>query len=102
MMTDDRVFMGIVGTTVSAVGAGMSATELQAIISIVITIAGFIISVLIPTIIKIVKKIKAAKADGVITEKEKKEIVEEIKTGSEKVVEEGQKVLDEINRKEKK
>ena len=66
---------GLLGTAVGAIGAGMSVTELQAIISICVTVAGFIISVLVPLIIKLVKKIKDAKEDGVITEEEKKDII---------------------------
>lgn len=101
MLPDERILMGVAGTTVSAVGAGMSVNEIQAIVSIIITIVGFVISVLVPTIVKIVNKIKKAKEDGVITEEEKKEIAEDIKTGSEKVIEEGKKALDEINKKDK-
>lgn len=71
---DDLTF-GVIGTAVGAVGAGLSITELQAIISIVVTVSGFIISVLIPLIIKLVKKIKAAKADGKIDENEMNDIV---------------------------
>lgn len=66
---------GILGTALGAFGASISVTELQAIISICVTVAGFIISVLVPLIIKLVKKIKAAKEDGVITEEEKKDII---------------------------
>lgn len=101
MLTDDRILMGVTGTAVSAVGAGMSVTEVQAIVSIVITVIGFVISVLVPTIVKIANKIKKAKEDGVVTEEEKKEIKEEIEAGSKKVIEEGKKALDEINNKDK-
>lgn len=66
---------GVLGTAVGAIGAGLSVTELQAIISICVTVAGFIISVLIPLIVKLVKKIKDAKEDGVITDEEKKDII---------------------------
>lgn len=87
--------MGIIGTAVSATGAGLSATELQAIISIIVTIAGFVISVLIPLIIKIVKKIKAAREDGKIDEEEMEDI---ISTGKE-IVDETKKVIDEVKDK---
>ena len=82
---DDLTF-GVVGTAVSAVGAGLSITELQAIISIVVTVAGFVISVLVPLIIKLVKKIKAAKEDGKIDKDELKDIMS---TGKEIVDETG-------------
>ena len=81
MVLDDRVMYGLIGTAVSATGAGLSVTEIQAIVSIIVTIAGFIISVLIPVIMKIVKKIKEAKKDGVITDEEKEEIIDTISDG---------------------
>ena len=40
---DDKVLLGLTGSAFSAAGAGLSVTELQAIISIIVTIAGFII-----------------------------------------------------------
>ena len=82
----DQLTCGICGTALGAVGASMSVNDLQAIISIVVTVAGFTISVLIPLIIKLVKKIKAAKEDGVITKEEMEDIVS---TGKEIVDETG-------------
>ena len=57
-MQDDNLYIGLVGTAISATGASLSVTDLQAIISIIVTIAGFIISVLIPLGIKLINKIK--------------------------------------------
>lgn len=71
----DELSCGIAGTALSAVGAGISVTELQAIISIIVTVSGFIISVLIPLIIKLVKKIKKAKEDGKIDKDELEDIM---------------------------
>ena len=73
MLPDDKMMMGIIGTAVSATGAGLSVTELQAIISIIVTIAGFVISVLIPLIIKIYHKIKDKKESQKREESEKSE-----------------------------
>ena len=87
---NDRTFLGIVGTAVSSVGAGLSVTELQAIISIIVTVAGFIISVLAPLIIKLVKKIKEAKKDGKIDAEEAEDI---LKTGEE-IVDETKNFID--------
>lgn len=92
MLPDDRLMMGVMGTAVSAVGAGLSITELQAIISIVITVSGFIISVLIPLIIKLVKKIKAAKADGKIT----KEEMEDIASTGKEIIEQTGSLIKEV------
>jgi predicted membrane-bound spermidine synthase len=95
MLPDDKMMMGIIGTAVSATGAGLSVTDLQAIISIIVTVAGFVISVLIPLIIKLVHKIKEAKADGKI---EKEEMEDIISTGKE-IVDETKKVIDEVKDK---
>ena len=95
MMPDEKMMMGIIGTAVSACGAGLSVTEVQAIISIIVTIAGFVISVLIPLIIKLVKKIKAAREDGKIDEEE----MEDIASTGKEIVDETKKVIDEVKDK---
>lgn len=92
---DDKLLLGITGTAVSATGAGLSVTELQAIVSIVITVLGFIISVLVPLGIKLYNKIKKAKEDGKITKEELDDIVD---TGKE-IVDETKKVVDDIKNK---
>ena len=97
MIYDDKITVGILGTSISALGAGLSVTELQAIISMIVTVLGFIISVLVPLIIKIVYKIKNAKADGVIT----KEEVEDIASTAKEIVEESSKLIEEVSQKEK-
>ena len=97
MVSDDKIMLGVIGTAVSMAGTGMSVTELQAIISIIVTVLGFIISVLIPLIIKIVKKFKDAKADGVIT----KEEVEDIASTAKEIVEESSKLIEEVSQQEK-
>ena len=95
MVQEDKIMIGILGTSVSAVGAGLSVTELQAIISIIVTIAGFIISVLIPLCVKIYNKIKDAKADGKVDKEEMEDI---ISTGKE-ILDETKKVIDEVKDK---
>ena len=95
MVSDDKIMLGVIGTAVSMAGTGMSVTELQAIISMIVTILGFIISVLIPLGIKIVNKIKAAKADGKIDKEEMEDI---ISTGKE-ILDETKKVIDEVKDK---
>ena len=98
MLPDDKIMYGIIGTAVGATGAGLSVTELQAIISIIVTISGFVISVLIPLIIKLVKKIKAAKEDGKIT----KEEVDDIASTVKEIVDESSKVIEEVSDKNQK
>ena len=95
MMQEDNLHIGVAGTIVSAAGAGLSVTDLQAIISIIITVAGFIISVLIPLLLKLAVKIKDAKADGKVDNKEMKDI---LSTGQE-ILEETKKVIDKIDDK---
>ena len=95
MISDDNLYIGLLGTAISATGASLSVTDLQAIISIIVTIAGFIISVLIPLGIKLVNKIKAAKKDGKIDKEEMKDI---ISTGKE-IVDETKKVIEEVKDK---
>ena len=96
----DELTCGIGGTVLSAVGAGMSVTELQALISIIVTISGFVISVVIPLIIKIVKKVRAAKEDGVITEEEKKDIINTVIEGGKEVVEGGKEIAESLKKEE--
>ena len=95
----DQLTCGICGTALGAVGASMSVNDLQAIISIIVTVAGFTISVLIPLIIKLIKKIKAATEDGKI---DKEELEDIISTGKEIIDETGsliEKVKEESDKK---
>ena len=95
MNNTDQLTCGIFGTVLGAVGAGMSVTEIQAIISIVITVLGFIISVLVPLVMKLVKKIKAAREDGKITKEEMDDITSTVK----EIVDESGKVISEVSDK---
>ena len=97
MMPDDRILAGITGTALSAIGTSMSMNELQSLISIIITISGFIISVLIPLVMKLVKKIKEAKADGKITKDE----IEDITSTVKEIVDKTTEVADDISKKNK-
>ena len=94
-MSDDNVYVGLVGTAISATGASLSVTDLQAIISIIVTVAGFIISVLLPLLAKLAIKIKDAKEDGKVNNEEMKDI---LSTGQE-ILEETKKVIDKIDDK---
>ena len=95
MMQEDNLHIGITGTLVSAAGASLSVTDLQAIISIIVTVAGFVISVLIPLLLKLAAKIKAAKEDGEIDKEEMKDI---LSTGQE-ILEETKNVIDKVDNK---
>ena len=91
----DKLMCGVVGTAVSAAGTGLAINEIQAIVSIIITIAGFIISVLIPLIMKLIHKIKVARADGKLT----KEEVDDIASTVKEIVDESSKVIGEVSDK---
>ena len=91
----DKLMCGVVGTAISAAGTGLAINEIQAIVSIVITIAGFIISVLIPLIMKLIHKIKAAREDGKLT----KEEVDDIASTVKEIVDESSKVIGEVSGK---
>ena len=95
MNNADKLMCGVVGTAVSAAGTGLAINEVQAVVSIVITIAGFIISVLIPLIMKLIHKIKAAREDGKLT----KEEVDDIASTVKEIVDESSKVIGEVSDK---
>ena len=95
MMQEDKILVGLLGTSISAVGAGMSVTELQAIISMIVTVAGFIISVLIPLCVKLYNKIKEAKKDGKVD----KEELEDIMSTGKEIVDETKEFIDKIDDK---
>ena len=91
----DKLMCGVVGTAVSAAGTGLAINEIQAIVSIIITIAGFIISVLIPLIMKLIHKIKVAREDGKLS----KEEVDDIASTVKEIVDESSKVIGEVSDK---
>ena len=80
-MINETTVCGVIGTTVGAVGAGLSVTEVQAIVSIIITVLGFIISVLVPLGIRIYKWYKKAKEDGKIDKEELQEGLNIVQNG---------------------
>lgn len=90
MNSNELITCGVVGTVVSATGAGLSVTELQAIISIIVTVLGFIISVLVPLGIKLYNKIKKAMEDGKIDKEEAEDIINTVQ----EIVDETKKEID--------
>ena len=99
-MVKETTIMGIAGTCLSAVGASISVTELQAIISIIVTVAGFLLGVVLPWVIKIVQKVRKAKEDGEITKEEVDDIIETIGEAG-KEIKEGAENLTKENKEEK-
>lgn len=88
MLKTDEI-VGIVGTSVSAVGTAMQVDEVLKIISLVITIVGSILTLIVMPLINWYQK---AKQDGKIT-------VDEIKEGITIVSEGTTKVKDDIKDK---
>ena len=93
--TDENYIPGIIGTVLSATGAGLSVTDVQAIVSIIVTVLGFVISVIVPLVIKLVRQIKKAKKDGKIDKEEIHEITSTVK----EIVDESSKFIDEVSDK---
>ena len=87
--------LGLLGTAVSATGAGLSVTEIQAIVSIIVTILGFVISVLVPLCIKFYNKLKKATEDGKIT----KEEAEDIASTGKEIIDETESFVKEVSEK---
>lgn len=88
MQEDGKLIGGMFGTAISAVGAGLSVTELQAIISIIATVIGLIITIVTSVVIPVIKKWKKAKEDGKVTVDEAIDIIEAAKDGLDKAKEE--------------
>ena len=88
MTEDGKLLGGMLGTAISAVGAGLSVTELQAIISIIATVIGLIITRVTSVVIPVLKKWKKAKEDGKVTIDEAIDMIETAKGGIDKAKEE--------------
>lgn len=86
-MFDDKTICGVVGTVISATGASLSVNEIQAIVSIVVTVLGFLLGVVLPWILKIVAKIKKAKEDGKVTAEELEDIADTAKEAADDIKE---------------
>lgn len=88
MQEDGKLIGGMFGTAISAVGAGLSVTELQAIVSMIATIIGLLITIITGVVIPVIKKWKKAKEDGKVTVDEAIDIIEAAKDGLDKAKEE--------------
>ena len=56
MQEDGKLLGGMFGTALSAVGAGLSVTELQAIVSMIATVIGLLITIMTGVVIPVMKK----------------------------------------------
>lgn len=82
MINDNHSVIGaLTGSIISFVGLNYSITELDSIISIVCSVTGLILAVVsfaVPRIIRLVKKIRKAKEDGIITNEELDEMGQDV------------------------
>ena len=86
-MTNDNSIVGLIGTAVSAAGMAISATDVQAVISAVVTVLGFIFGVVIPWILKLVSKVREAKKDGHISSEEADDLISTMEQASKDISE---------------
>lgn len=80
----------ILGNTLSLFGVCLSVEQLDkvsSIVTIVIGVLGFILSVVVPNIVKVAKKIKKAKEDGKVTIDEIEDIANTMSEGIEDIKE---------------
>ena len=82
MINDNRSVIGaLTGSIISFIGLNYSITELDSIISIVCSVTGLILAIVsfaVPRIIRLVKKIRKAKEDGIITNDELDEMGQDV------------------------
>ena len=82
MINDNHSVIGtLAGSLISFIGLNYSITELDSIISIVCSVTGLILAVVsftVPRIIRLIKKIRKAKEDGIITNDELDEMGQDV------------------------
>ena len=82
MINDNHSVIGaLTGSVISFIGLNYSITELDSIISIVCSVTGLILAIVsftVPRIIRLVKKIRKAKEDGIITNDELDEMGQDV------------------------
>lgn len=82
MINDNHSVIGsLTGSVISFIGLNYSITELDSIISIVCSVTGLILAVVsftVPRIIRLIKKIRKAKEDGIITNDELDEMGQDV------------------------
>ena len=82
-MNDVKLLAGLTGTTISGTGIATATTQWEQYISIILTIVGFLITIITTIIIPVIKHFQEAKKDGKITPDEIEEGVKIIENGIE-------------------
>lgn len=78
-----KAAFGLFGTALSA--SGLALGDIEQIVSIVCSILGLLITITGVIVIPVLRKVKAAKADGKITLDEVQDILDEAKDGVDKI-----------------
>lgn len=82
MINDNHSVIGaMTGSIISFIGLNYSMTELDSIISIVCSVTGLILAVVsftVPRIIRLIKKVRKAKEDGIISNDELDEMGQDV------------------------
>ena len=82
MINDNHSVIGaLTGSIISFIGLNYSITELDSIISIVCSVTGLMLAVVsfaVPRIIRLIKKIRKAKEDGIISNDELDEMGQDV------------------------
>ncbi len=74
----------VTGNVISIFGLSMSMSEVEALVGIICSVIGVIVTIISALIIPLIRKIKTAKADGKITADEAVDIANTVKDGLEK------------------
>lgn len=86
-MVNSKDTMGaITGNVLSLFGLSISMSELEALVGIICSVLGIIVTIISALIIPLIRKVKSAKADGKVTADEAADIAGTIKDGIEQTV----------------
>ena len=92
---DDRIITGgTVGAILSVAGTGLSATEVQQIVSMACTVLGLLITIVTAVFIPIWKEIRETKKDGTITPEEMEDIAKTAQDAVDKIKDAVDKIQD--------
>lgn len=82
MINENHSVIGaLTGSVISFIGLNYSITEVESVISIVCSVTGLVLAIVsfsVPRIIRLVKKIRKAKEDGIITNDELDEMGQDV------------------------
>ena len=86
MMNSKDTIGAVTGNVLSLFGLSVSMSELEALVGIICSVLGIIVTIISALVIPLVRKVKAAKADGKITADEAEDIAKTVKDGIETTI----------------